>query len=122
MKMNVDKPAMTVTFCAVCLLTAGLALAESNWIDELTNSLTFYQTNYPTSNWEPYIDKVARVRDGNNRGDQHIVDAEMNQFLKMLRTRAYGYSSSATLRCPFHPKITLDRRRRSSLAREASAR
>ena len=84
-----------VVACAVCLLTVGVALAESTWVDELANSLTFYKTSYPTANWDPYMEKVARIRDGLKRDDQQIVRIETDRFIKMLRTRAYGINDVA---------------------------
>jgi hypothetical protein len=84
-----------VAACAVLLVTVGVALAERMWVDELTNSLTFYQANYPASNWDPYVDKLASIRDGVVRDDQQIVMVETDQFFKMLRTRAHGINDVA---------------------------
>ncbi len=84
-----------VTACALVLWTVGGALAADTWVDEITNSLTFYKANYPASNFDPYFEKLARVRDGLGRGDQQIVKVEMDQFLKMLLTRAHGINDVA---------------------------
>lgn len=81
--------------CAMSVLTVGAASAESTWVDELANSLTFYQTSYPGSNWEPYVEKVARIRNGIDRGDQQIVMVEMDEFIRMLRTQAHGINDVA---------------------------
>ena len=40
--------------CALALFAGGVALAQTNWVDELSNSVSFYKTNYPNSNWDPY--------------------------------------------------------------------
>ncbi len=76
--------------CALVLLAGGLAVAQANWIDELTNSVVFYKTNYPTSNWEPYLGELTLVREALNRGDQRTVRTEMGKWFKMLRNRDHG--------------------------------
>lgn len=54
--------------CTLCFVWAGLTVAEGAWVDELANSLTFYKTSYPNSDWGPYFDKAGRLQDGINRG------------------------------------------------------
>lgn len=78
-----------------CFFMFGQALAEMTWADDITNSLAFSKTNYPTSNWEPYSHKLGLVRDALNRGDQRTVKAEMSMWFKMLRARAHGISDVA---------------------------
>ncbi|MEW6542275.1 MAG: hypothetical protein AB1411_01545 [Nitrospirota bacterium] len=80
--------------CSLCLV-AAIALAQSNWVDEITNSLAFYKTNYPSSNWDPYLQKLNLVRDAMNRGDQRTVKVEMNRFFRMLQGRAHGINDVA---------------------------
>lgn len=86
---------VVVAACAMFLGTVGIALAAGTWVDEITNSLTFYKASYPNSNFDPYFEKLARVRDGLAREDQQIVKVEMDQFLKMLLTRAHGINDVA---------------------------
>ena len=76
--------------CALALFAGGVALAQTNWIDELTNSVNFYKTNYPTSNWDPYLSELTLVKEALVRGDQRIVRTEMGKWFKMLRNRDYG--------------------------------
>ncbi|MDO8354947.1 MAG: hypothetical protein Q7U76_00965 [Nitrospirota bacterium] len=76
--------------CALALFVGGVALAQTNWIDELTNSVNFYKTNYPTSNWDPYLSELTLVKEALVRGDQRIVRTEMGKWFKMLRNRDYG--------------------------------
>lgn len=71
------------------------AMAETAWIDEIANSVSFYKTNYPASNWEPYSQKLGVVRDALHRGDQRTVKAEMSKWFKMLRVRDHGVSDVA---------------------------
>ncbi|MGH7207611.1 MAG: hypothetical protein ACREI2_15550, partial [Nitrospiraceae bacterium] len=59
-----------LTVSTVCLLVAGVGRAQSTWVDEIANSLTFYKANYPSSNWEPYQQKLTTVREALGRGDQ----------------------------------------------------
>ncbi len=86
--------ALTVAL-AVCLWIGGSALAAGNWADELANAATFYKTSYPTGDWEPYFDRLAKVREGIGRGDERIVKVEMDHFLKMLLSRAHGINDVA---------------------------
>jgi hypothetical protein len=80
---------------AIGLLMVGGLGAQANWIDELTNSMSFYKATYPGSNWDPYQKKLTLVRDALNRGDQATVKTEMGAFFKMLRARAHGISDVA---------------------------
>ncbi|WP_447977554.1 hypothetical protein [Candidatus Nitrospira bockiana] len=66
------------------------AQAQTGWADELANSLSFYQANYPASNWAPYVQKLNLVREALSRGDQRTVRVEMNKWFKMLRNREHG--------------------------------
>jgi hypothetical protein len=77
------------------LSLASLALAEMTWADDIANSLAFSKTNYPTSNWEPYSQKLGLVQDALHRGDQRTIKAEMSKWFKMLRARAHGISDVA---------------------------
>ena len=64
--------------------------AETAWIDELSNSVSFYKATYPSSDWSPYQDKLTLVREAVDRGDQRTVRMEMGKWFKMLRNRDYG--------------------------------
>ena len=76
--------------CALALFAGGVALAQTNWVDELTNSVNFYKTNYPASNWEPYLAELTLVKEALARGDQRIVRSKMGKWFKMLRNRDHG--------------------------------
>jgi hypothetical protein len=85
------KMLMAVTVAlAVCLWTEGSALAAGTWADEIVTAATFYKTNYPTGNWDPYFETLRKVQEGIGRGDEQIVKVEMDHFLKMLVGRVYG--------------------------------
>lgn len=86
--------ALTVVL-AVCLWIGGSALAAGTWADEIVTAATFYKTSYPTSNWNPYFAVLTKVKEGISRGDEQIVKAKMDQFLKMLLRRAYGINDVA---------------------------
>jgi hypothetical protein len=88
-------PAIVIGACAVLILSAGIASAESTWVDEITTSVTFYKTNYPTSNWDPYLGELFLVREAVNRGDQRTVKTKMSKWFKMLRQREYGINEIA---------------------------
>jgi hypothetical protein len=88
--------AIGVVSCVAYVFTLGPALAQStNWIDELSNSLTFYKTNYPNSNWEPFEQRLSATREAVGRNDQRAVRLEMNKFFKMLTGRAHGINEIA---------------------------
>ena len=91
--------AMLVTIvaasCALALFAGGVALAQTNWVDELTNSVSFYKSNYPTSNWDPYLSELTQVKEGLARGDQRIVRSKMRKWFKMLRNRDHGINDVA---------------------------
>jgi hypothetical protein len=88
-------PMALIGACGLLVLSAAIALAESTWVDELTNSVTFYKTNYPMSNWDPYLGKLVLVREAVNRGDQQTVKKEMSKWFKMLRKHEYGVNEIA---------------------------
>ena len=76
--------------CALALFAGGVAVAQTNWVDELTSSVSFYKTNYPTSNWDPYLSELTLVKEALIRGDQRMVRTEMGKWFKMLRNRDHG--------------------------------
>lgn len=82
---------------ALCMLAGGIALAEATatWVDEIANSVAFYKANYPTSNWEPYQQRLMLVREAVSHGDQRVVRNEMGKFFKMLQGRAHGINDVA---------------------------
>jgi hypothetical protein len=84
-----------VVLSAVALLASGIAFAQTNWVDEIGNSLNFYKINYPTSNWEPYSTKLEIVKEAVNSGDQRKVKMEMGKWFKMLRARDHGINDVA---------------------------
>lgn len=86
---------VVISACAVLLCSASLALAQANWVDEIANSVSFYKSNYPTSNWQPYQEKLTLVKDALARGDQRTVRSEMGKWFKMLRNREHGINDIA---------------------------
>lgn len=84
-----------VTFGVLSLLVFGIGRADTTWVDEISNSLHFYQINYPTSNWEPYSHKLDVVKQAVTSGDQRAVKSEMGKWFKMLRAREHGINDVA---------------------------
>src|SRR5690242_17919961 len=68
----------------------GETPALADWVEEIKNSLGMYKTNYPASNFAPYLAKLDLVRDAVGRGDRRVVKSEMGAFFKMLAKRDYG--------------------------------
>ncbi|HEX2055706.1 MAG TPA: hypothetical protein VHF07_04380 [Nitrospiraceae bacterium] len=86
---------VVVLLGALAILGSGIGLAQTNWVDEIGNSLNFYKINYPGSNWEPYSTKLETVREAVNGGDQRKVKVEMGKWFKMLRARDHGINDVA---------------------------
>ena len=78
-----------VAACAGLVLTFGVVQAQT-WCDEILNSVAFYKSLYPTSNWEPYNEKLILVREALAKGDKRVVRTEMSKFFSMLRKREHG--------------------------------
>ena len=87
--------------CALVLLAGGTALGQStNWMDELSNSVKFYQSKYPTTNdvpanWEPYLSELKRMKKSAIRGDLQTVRSGMADWFKMLKSREHGIHPKA---------------------------
>jgi hypothetical protein len=86
---------VVMTFGVLSFLAVGIGRADTTWVDEISNSLHVYQTNYPNSNWEPYSHKLDVVKQAVTSGDQRAVKSEMGKWFKMLRAREYGISDVA---------------------------
>jgi hypothetical protein len=74
---------------------AGTVSAQQTWVEELGNFLAFYQTIHPSLDWTPYIEELTRARNGMRTGDQLTVTEAINEFQKLLRTRAHGLDAAA---------------------------
>ena len=75
--------------------TADAVPGQGTWVDEIRSSLAIYKTNYPTSNFDPYLKKLNLAGEALGRGDPRMVKTEMGGFFKMLATRANGISDIA---------------------------
>ena len=80
---------------ALCCLAVITMAAQTSWVDEINNSLSFTAANYPNSNWEPYQHKIRLVHDAVGRGDNQAVKMEMGKWFKMLRHRDHGINEVA---------------------------
>lgn len=82
--------------CALCLLMSGTAIGQQGtWTNEIANSLTLYESLYPSSNFKPYNVQLTRVEAAVNKGDKKGVRTEMRKWFKMLRKRAHGIDGIA---------------------------
>jgi len=92
---------IVAVFCALTLFAGGIALAQTtNWMDELTGSVNFYKSRYPTTNnqpanWEPYLSELNLMKKAAIRGDQETVRVEMAKWFKMLKDREHGIHPKA---------------------------
>lgn len=91
---------IVAVFCAVALFAGGVALAQTNWMDELTGSVNFYKNRYPTTdnqpaNWEPYLSELNLMKKAAIRGDRETVRVEMGKWFKMLKAREHGIHPKA---------------------------
>jgi len=96
---NKNLPQILVLFCTVSLfflmVGGGVALAQSSWVDEIGNSITHYQSLYPSSNFDPYEQQLTLVKKALSKGNQKSIRTEMSKWFKMLRKRAYGIDGMA---------------------------
>lgn len=76
--------------CTISLLLTSSVLAAGTWVDEIWNMVVFEKAAYPGSNFDPYFEKLAMMRNGLAGGDQRVVRMETDRLLKMLANRAYG--------------------------------
>ena len=87
--------------CALVLFAGGVALAQStNWMDELSGSVNFYKSRYPTTNdvpanWEPYLSELTLMKKASIRGNPEAVRVGMGKWFKMLKNREYGIHPKA---------------------------
>jgi hypothetical protein len=87
--------------CALVLFAGGGALGQStNWMDELSGSVNFYKSKYPTTNdvpanWEPYLSELSLMKKASIRGDQQTVRTKMGLWFKMLKNRDHGINPKA---------------------------
>ena len=86
--------------CALALFAGGVALAQTNWMDELSGSVNFYKSRYPATNnepanWDPYLSKLVLMKKAAIRGDRETVRVEMSEWFKMLKNREYGIHPKA---------------------------
>jgi hypothetical protein len=88
--MKVLMTVMAVVCFGLLLVTTSQAEVQTNWVDELTNSVGFYKSSYPSSDWDPYIGKLTVVKEALARGDQATVRKEMGKWFKMLKNRDHG--------------------------------
>jgi hypothetical protein len=88
-------------FCTLALFAGGIALAQStNWMDELSGSVKFYQSRYPSTdnvpaNWEPYLSELNVMKKAAIRGDQQAVRVGMAKWFQMLKDRQFGIHPKA---------------------------
>ena len=92
--------AIVAVSCAVILFAGGIALAQTNWMDELTSSVNFYKSRYPTTNnepanWEPYLSEMSLMKKAAIRGDVETVRVGMAKWFTMLKNREYGINPKA---------------------------
>lgn len=92
---------IVAVFCALTLFAGGVALAQStNWMDELSGSVNFYKSNYPTTNnvpanWDPYLSELSLMKKASIRGDLQTVRSKMSMWFKMLKDREGGINPKA---------------------------
>lgn len=88
-------------FCAVVLFAGGIALAQTtNWMDELSGSVSFYKNRYPATNnmpanWDPYLSELTLMKKAAIRGDVQTVRVGMEKWFKMLKERDGGINPKA---------------------------
>jgi len=92
--------AIVAVSCAVILFAGGVALAQTNWMDELSSSVNFYKSRYPVTdnvpaNWDSYLSELNLMKKAAIRGDRETVRVEMTKWFKMLKDREGGINPKA---------------------------
>lgn len=89
MRIQGEVCGVVLAVCAILLLLTGPALAEETWVDEVWNMVVFEKASYPGSNFDPYFEQLAAIRNGLAGGDEGRVKKDTDRFFKMLADRAY---------------------------------
>ena|SRR4029077_1420066 len=92
--------AIVAVSCAVILFAGGIALAQTNWMDELSSSVNFYKNRYPVTNnepanWDMYLSELNFMKKAAIRGDREAVRVGMAKWFKMLKEREGGINPKA---------------------------
>lgn len=69
--------------------------ADRTWVDEIWGMVSFEKATYPSSNFDPYFEKLTVIQEGLARQDRQAVKKETDRFLKMLADRAHGINDVA---------------------------
>ncbi|MER3424698.1 MAG: hypothetical protein C4293_17220, partial [Nitrospiraceae bacterium] len=67
---------------AFTILPIGMAEANDTWIDQLNNTVLFYQQSYPNVDWQQYLGRVAAIRDGLATGDEATVQTAQGELIR----------------------------------------
>jgi hypothetical protein len=86
---------MLLVVSALLLAISGTASAAETWVDEIWGMVSFEKTTYPSSNFDPYFEKLTVIREGLAHNDRQAVKKETDRFLKMLTDRAHGINDVA---------------------------
>ena len=91
---------IVAVFCSLALFAGGVALAQTNWMDDLSGSVNFYKSRYPTTNnepanWDPYLTELNLMKKASIRGDREAVRVGMTKWFQMLKEREYGINPKA---------------------------
>ena len=75
---------IVAVFCSLALFAGGVALAQTNWMDDLSGSVNFYKSRYPTTNsepanWDPYLNELNVMKKSAIRGDREAVRVGMTK-------------------------------------------
>lgn len=96
---------MVVVALALCLSSAGAALAQMTgideelaqniWVGQIGNVLDGAKKAYPSANFEPYKEKLILLEKAVGVGDERTTKTELQKFFTMLRERAHGIPEAA---------------------------
>jgi hypothetical protein len=86
---------LPLLLAAFTIAMVGPAAADETWIDQFKNTVLFYQQSDPTTDWQPYLDKVATIRAGLAANDEAAVQPAEGELIGMLTMRANGINDAA---------------------------
>lgn len=86
---------LLLVLSVLLLATSGTASAAETWVDEIWGMVNCEKATYPSSNFDPYFEKLTVIREGLAHNERQAVKTETDRFLKMLADRAHDINDVA---------------------------
>ncbi len=85
-RLTVRLTAVVVMISSICLLAFSTAQAAPDyiWCNKMSDLLQSYQASNPASDFEPYFQKQAGLREATARGDKAALRAGITDVIRMV--------------------------------------